>query len=201
MRRLILACVVALSVSAYGHKEQENPSNSTVSQPENIQTSPDNASAPTSNDAASASNAKSVPFDISTIPVSTVPLGKFPYFSLPAGYEQNSPETLDFGHFLFWTGKGMQDVEGMVGRAFVLLGDASYSVYLSHMFIMAPIMALSASSNQQWCAPDLLIFAIFLAAIGLGLLVYRTMEMPYLAWTTRRALRVTEYQLRASLSY
>lgn len=89
----------------------------------------------------------------------------------------------------------------VVGRAFVLLGDASYSVYLSHMFIMAPIMALSATSNQQWCAPDLLIFAIFLAAVMLGLLVYRTMEMPYLAWTTRRVQRVTECQPRASLSY
>lgn len=41
--------------------------------------------------------------------------GAFPYFSLPADHEPvNKPETQDFGHFMFGTGKQLQDVDGKV---------------------------------------------------------------------------------------
>ena len=70
-------------------------------------------------------------FSIEKIPVSSSPLGAFPYFSLPTGYEpMNSPKTLDLGHFLFWTGSALQDVEGKVFSSYIKAQDEkSYSPY------------------------------------------------------------------------
>ncbi|WCS23842.1 OmpA family protein [Methylobacterium sp. NMS14P] len=49
------------------------------------------------------------------VPVSEAPLGRFPYFALPDGYQPlNPPETREFGHFLFWTGTALHEVEGRV---------------------------------------------------------------------------------------
>ena len=54
-------------------------------------------------------------FSIDSVPVSNAPLGKFPFFGWPPNYApQNKPEVADFGHFLFWTGKTFEDVEGQV---------------------------------------------------------------------------------------
>ena len=55
----------------------------------------------------------SAAFSIDSIPISNAQLGKFPFFAWPPNYvPQNTPTSLDFGHFLFWTGKGFKDVEG-----------------------------------------------------------------------------------------
>ncbi len=52
-------------------------------------------------------------FSIDQVPVSNAPLGKFPFFGLPPGYQpQNTPKPAGFGHFPFWTGKAFEDVEG-----------------------------------------------------------------------------------------
>ncbi len=56
-------------------------------------------------------------FDIQSVPVSDKPLGDFPYFSLPAGYENpNNPKpVIDMDRVPFWTGDRLEWVEG---RAF-----------------------------------------------------------------------------------
>lgn len=53
-------------------------------------------------------------FDISKIPVSTAPVGEFPFFTLPAGYtSQGYGETKkDFARFPFWVGGAAHWVEG-----------------------------------------------------------------------------------------
>ncbi|WP_238253758.1 OmpA family protein [Methylobacterium bullatum] len=65
------------------------------------------------------------------IPVSTVPLGRFPYFVLPAGYQpMNPPKTRDFGHFPFWTGTALHDVDGKVFLSLISTEDGkTYSSY------------------------------------------------------------------------
>lgn len=70
-------------------------------------------------------------FSIDSVPISTVPLGSFPYFSLPAGYKSmNGPQTLDFGHFPFWTGTMMHDVEGKLFMSNINTEDGkTYSSY------------------------------------------------------------------------
>lgn len=68
----------------------------------------------------SAATVRPKEFSIDDIPMSTVPLGSFPYLSLPDGYEpMNAPETRDFGHFPFWIGSGFHDVEGKLFMSFI----------------------------------------------------------------------------------
>lgn len=56
-------------------------------------------------------------FDIQSVPVSDAPLGEFPYFNLPAGYENpNNPKPIvELDRVPFWTGDRLAWVEG---RAF-----------------------------------------------------------------------------------
>ncbi|MCW6513226.1 hypothetical protein [Lichenifustis flavocetrariae] len=69
-------------------------------------------------EAPAASPAATVPappadFSIDQVPLSNAPLGKFPFFGLPPDYvPQNTTKAPQFGHFLFWTGKALKDVEG-----------------------------------------------------------------------------------------
>lgn len=64
-------------------------------------------------DSATSESAKSADFDISAIPVSTVPLGDFPYISLPQGYVSNGqPETKKIARFPFWVKGQAHWVEG-----------------------------------------------------------------------------------------
>lgn len=64
--------------------------------------------------AAAAPDAKAGKFDVASVPLSTVPLGDFPYISLPAGYsaEGRTDKTLDFARFPFWVKDHSQWVEG-----------------------------------------------------------------------------------------
>ncbi|WP_255601953.1 OmpA family protein [Glacieibacterium megasporae] len=97
---------LAVLVAACGHKpEADNTSampNSTVAQTSTVAFAPVAAPAPAPAD-----------FSIDNVPVSNAPLGKFPFFGWPDDYvPQNKPQTNDFAHFLFWTGKSFKDVEG-----------------------------------------------------------------------------------------
>lgn len=76
------------------------------------------------NDVAPVAQAASSDFSIDRVPVSNASLGSFPYFSLPDGYQPlNKPETRDFGHFPFWTGKAFHDVEGKIFMSSIGPGD------------------------------------------------------------------------------
>lgn len=76
-------------------------------------TSPSGAAAKPPVADAPAAAVTAVEFSIDHVPISNAPLGKFPFFGWPANYvAQNTPQSIDFGHFLFWTGKGFKDVEG-----------------------------------------------------------------------------------------
>ncbi|MGC4028920.1 MAG: hypothetical protein QM696_08615 [Steroidobacteraceae bacterium] len=59
-------------------------------------------------------------FDMANVPVSDQPLGEFPYFGLPAGYEPlNKPETADADRFPFWVGDRFEWVEGRTWMSFI----------------------------------------------------------------------------------
>ena len=53
-------------------------------------------------------------FDLASIPLSTAPLGEFPFFSLPDGYITTSSETHDYFEFPFWVDGAFIPVEGKV---------------------------------------------------------------------------------------
>jgi len=121
LRNIILACALGLSLTACGSPEQaagENPNGSTQSPVG------DNATV-------AADSAGKGKFDIAAVPVSTAALGTFPYFSLPDGYQPlDKPETQDFGHFPFWTGKELHDVVGKVYFSGIgTADDKTFSAY------------------------------------------------------------------------
>jgi len=115
--------VVLLLLAACGHKADENTTSTKVAEAIANQSLPDNGNSP--------AFAKPASFSIDSIPISTVPLGSFPYFSLPDGYKpMNPPETRDFGHFPFWTGTELHDVEGKLFMSFIDAKDGkTYSDY------------------------------------------------------------------------
>ena len=65
-------------------------------------------------------------FDITALPMSTAPLGEFPFFAIPAGYGAvpNNTRTLEFGEAVFWNGYGLTHVEGRVYAAGIRLDHA-----------------------------------------------------------------------------
>ncbi|WP_251982363.1 OmpA family protein [Methylobacterium sp. B1] len=68
---------------------------------------------------------------LEAVPVSNAPLGGFPYFALPDGYQPlNPPETRAFGHFLFWTGTALHEVEGKVFLS--IIGTKDGKTYASY---------------------------------------------------------------------
>lgn len=60
-------------------------------------------------------------FDLASVPVSNVPLGDFPYFTLPAGYRNpNRPVPVrDFDRVAVWTGDRLEWLEGRIFESFV----------------------------------------------------------------------------------
>jgi OOP family OmpA-OmpF porin len=66
---------------------------------------------------ATTATAPAAAFDITKIPVSTAPLGVFPYITLPAGYVDGGGKTQDLARFPFWTGTAFEFVEGKVYQA------------------------------------------------------------------------------------
>ena len=70
-------------------------------------------------------------FSIDNVPISNAPLGRFPYFGWPANYApQNTPKEVGFGHFLYWTGKAFNDVEGQTFMVTLLAApDKQFSTY------------------------------------------------------------------------
>jgi len=70
-------------------------------------------------------------FSIDSVPVSNAPLGKFPYFGLPAHYAiQNQAITREFGSFPFWTGKDFTPAEGKTWLASIVgEKESDYSAF------------------------------------------------------------------------
>lgn len=60
-------------------------------------------------------------FDVASVPVSDVPLGAFPYFSLPEGYRNPNRDIpiSDLDRVPFWTGDRLEWVEGRVFQTLV----------------------------------------------------------------------------------
>lgn len=77
---------------------------------------PDGAAQAPDDDAVPAADMAAAGFDIAALPMSEQPLGGFPFFTIPGGAREapNTARRLDFGEAVFWTGAGLQRVEGRV---------------------------------------------------------------------------------------
>ena len=100
---------------------------------------PAEAAAPAA--AAPTATAPGAAFDITKIPVSTAPLGVFPYITLPAGYVDGGGKTQDLALFPFRTGTASDLGEGKVYHAGIRPDQARPSPSLS---------SSAASSAKFW---------------------------------------------------
>ena len=66
-------------------------------------------------------------FDIASVPVSDAPLGDWPYFGMPAGYKIDRDRNYRFEKAPFWTGRGLEWVEGKVYEARIAVVDGDYA--------------------------------------------------------------------------
>jgi exopolysaccharide production protein ExoZ len=63
----------------------------------------------------------------------------------------------------------------------VFVGDASYSIYLTHLFTL-PAVSKASSATGFPIDPTALCFILFIASIAAGCLFYRLVEKPILDW-------------------
>jgi len=83
--------------------------------------------------------------------------------------------------------------EGAMGRWLTLLGDSSYSLYLSHVFVVSAAGRLWQMSGFNQSAWQHLVFIVLtvIACAAAGLLSWRWMERPLLALPALRRWQVT----------
>jgi exopolysaccharide production protein ExoZ len=91
---------------------------------------------------------------------------------------------------------GLGDVgDGWLGRLLKRLGDASYSIYLSHLFV---VMAMREVLNHLPFDPDLVVVATLALSALVGIGVYRWIEAPLLRLGQRRIRRWSTQYMRPS---
>ena len=109
--------------------------------------------APADDAAGSAGTPAPAAFDIDSIPVSDAPLGEFPYFSLPAGYEpMNKPVQMDYARFPFWTGEGFEWVEGRSYETLIAAADgkawSEFELRKNLEALLASVGAVEVTSSR-----------------------------------------------------
>lgn len=87
----------------------------------------DDADAPAVEAPAQGGDVAPAEFDLAALPLSTQPLGAFPFFSLPGGYAptSNAERTLDFAEAALWNGHDLTHVEGRLYATGIRLSRAS----------------------------------------------------------------------------
>lgn len=115
------------------------------------------------------------------------------YFS-PSKGEQNifRVATWGFGFALVVAAVALRRYDLSARNAFVQLGEASYSIYLTHWFVLMypPLVITSAIDPVQ--NPKLFALVIFLSTLATGVFVYLVFErrmVPALRASLRRSLR------------
>ncbi|AWM34601.1 hypothetical protein [Hymenobacter nivis] len=117
-RLLLTALALAGGLSACGHKDQAAEQ---ASQPTTTATAPpaatETATAPAETSPATAA-APAAAFDITTVPVSTANLGRFPYIAGLKGFSLNTSNSkeYDFERTYVYDGKTLLAIEGKVSR-------------------------------------------------------------------------------------
>lgn len=93
--------------------------------------------------------------------------------------------------FLLVTGSAAYELDhpSDMPRIFVFLGDASYSIYLTHaMFINAMAVAYNRLNISTLLGPFLTTQSIILLAVAAACLFYLLLERPLLRWLSTRAV-------------
>lgn len=79
-------------------------------------------------------------------------------------------------------------------RLFRLIGDASYSIFLTHATLFTLLTIVYHKVNYL-LLPDLSILLQFVLALGFGIAFYRWVEKPYFKWGSRAARQSTSLNI------
>jgi len=100
-------------------------------------------------------------------------------------------ESLQFGIPFFLIVLGLALLEsgqvaslGLIRRAAVYLGDASYSIYLTHFVVIVALIPMVKPSSEKGTVLDFLL--VTLVSTTAGCLGYSLIEKPLLKWMPRR---------------
>ena len=77
--------------------------------------------------------------------------------------------------------------QGRLARVASALGDASYSIYLTHSFVIGPLGRLYG--RLGWHSSAAFVALSLLVCAGVGVLCFRHVEQPILAWLSARTRR------------
>ena len=116
-RYLFIACTLDSGLSACGSKDQGQTAGQTAETASAVAEAP--AAAPAAaRPAAGADTATAAAFDISTIPITSAELGRFPYLSPLKDYSVNTTnsEEFDFERSYVYDGRNLMPVEGKVSQ-------------------------------------------------------------------------------------
>jgi len=88
--------------------------------------------------------------------------------------------------------------DGRPGRLAKVLGDASYSIYLSHLFV---VMAMRKVLDRLPFDPDLVVLATLVLSALVGMSVYRWVEKPMLNFGQQLIRKWSRKHMRPSLEH
>lgn len=101
---LTLSTMACLFLACHSEKKQQNSGDSTIT-----------TSTTTTNTVPAGTTATTKKFDLNTVPVSDKPLGAFPYFNLPDGYQNFSKNAIvNFDVAYFWVKDHFERPEGKI---------------------------------------------------------------------------------------
>ncbi|HEX4278497.1 MAG TPA: hypothetical protein VHZ74_24245, partial [Bryobacteraceae bacterium] len=82
--------------------------------------------------------------------------------------------------------EGSRAVPGLPWRFLLLLGDASYSLYLSHMFVVRAVTTLIQRRTIELHYSPAYYVVVIVAAVVVAILSYRLIELPIKTTLERR---------------
>jgi outer membrane protein OmpA-like peptidoglycan-associated protein len=109
-----LMLVLAIATTACHKKAGDNQANADAAVANESASASAAPEATTSDNQAASTTNPTTKFDMSSVPVSNVKLGSFPYLSLPDGYEAAGASTLDIAKVPYWVGDHFEWIEGKV---------------------------------------------------------------------------------------
>ena len=78
---------------------------------------------------------------------------------------------------------------GRAGRMLAFIGDASYSLYLTHVFVLHPLERFWASRVGENLPHSVFIILAMFGSVAVGGIIYRFIEKPMTVFLQRRLLR------------
>jgi exopolysaccharide production protein ExoZ len=85
-----------------------------------------------------------------------------------------------------WGALAIGGAKDVIGRAAMLIGDSSYSLYLTHSFVMMAFAKVLRTPHAPLLPPIAWMVIATLVSVVVGLITYKAVEKPVTTWLQRR---------------